>query len=106
MPRTSRSSDTLFATRIDLPETTRGQLAELLNRRLADAIDLQTQCKQATERSFIALHRLLDEVHEEAEYAGLLAERVVHPSCAARPAKWRNRNWTSTRSRSPRERIT
>jgi len=89
MPRTSPSSDTLFATRNDLPESVRGQLAELLNRRLADAIDLQTQSKQAhwnvKGASFIALHRLFDEVHEAVtEYADLLAERIVQLGGIAR----------------------
>jgi starvation-inducible DNA-binding protein len=75
-PRTS------FPTRINLPESSRTQLAELLNRRLADAVDLQTQCKQAHWNvkgpSFIALHKLFDEIHEAiTEYADLLAERIV-----------------------------
>jgi starvation-inducible DNA-binding protein len=75
-PRTS------FPTRINLPESSRTQLAELLNRRLADAVDLQTQCKQAHWNvkgpSFIALHKLFDETHEAiTEYADLLAERIV-----------------------------
>jgi len=55
---------------------------ELLNQRLADCIDLQTQCKQAHWNvkgpSFIALHKLFDEINEEVEgYVDLLAERVV-----------------------------
>jgi len=54
----------------------------LLNQRLADCIDLQTQCKQAHWNvkgpSFIALHKLFDEINEEVEnYVDLLAERVV-----------------------------
>jgi starvation-inducible DNA-binding protein len=71
-----------YETMNDLPEDVRGQVIELLNRRLADAIDLQTQSKQAHWNvkgpQFIALHKLFDEVNGAvAEYADLLAERVV-----------------------------
>ena len=76
------ATDTLFATRNDLKESSRAQIVELLNRRLADAVDLQTQCKQAHWNvkgpAFIALHRLFDEVHAGiTEHADLLAERIV-----------------------------
>ena len=76
------SAEKLYATRNDLAESSRAQVAELLNRRLADAIDLQTQCKQAHWNvkgpSFIGLHKLFDEVYEDVEtYVDLLAERVV-----------------------------
>ncbi|MES1927519.1 hypothetical protein [Salinisphaera sp. T31B1] len=37
----------LYRTKNDLPPATRAQVADLLNQRLADCIDLQTQCKQA-----------------------------------------------------------
>jgi starvation-inducible DNA-binding protein len=65
-----------------LPEATRERVAELLNKRLADCIDLQTQCKQAHWNvkgpSFIALHKLFDDVNEDVEeYVDLIAERVV-----------------------------
>jgi starvation-inducible DNA-binding protein len=71
-----------FATRNNLSESTRSQVAALLNRRLADAVDLQTQCKQAHWNvkgpSFIALHKLFDEIHASVtEYSDLLAERIV-----------------------------
>ena len=77
-PETSR----LFPTKNDLPEATRVRVADLLNKRLADCIDLQTQCKQAHWNvkgpSFIALHKLFDEINEDVEaYVDLLAERVV-----------------------------
>src|SRR5947199_6441918 len=66
----------------DIPESTRGQVIDLLNQRLADAIDLQLQTKQAHWNvkgpQFIALHKLFDEVHDAVEeYVDLLAERVV-----------------------------
>jgi starvation-inducible DNA-binding protein len=72
----------LYATKNDLPEAARREAVELLNQRLADAIDLQTQCKQAHWNvkgpSFIALHKLFDEVNEAVEeYVDLLAERIV-----------------------------
>jgi starvation-inducible DNA-binding protein len=72
----------MHATRNDLPEATRSKAVELLNARLADAIDLQTQCKQAHWNvkgpSFIALHELFDEVNEDVEdYIDLIAERAV-----------------------------
>jgi starvation-inducible DNA-binding protein len=72
----------LFATKNDLSPSTRVQVCELLNQRLADCIDLQTQCKQAHWNvkgpSFIALHKLFDEVNEDVEeYVDLLAERII-----------------------------
>jgi starvation-inducible DNA-binding protein len=72
----------LFPTKNDLPEATRSRIADLLNQRLADCIDLQTQCKQAhwnvKGQSFIGLHKLFDDVNEDVEgYVDLLAERVV-----------------------------
>jgi starvation-inducible DNA-binding protein len=72
----------IYSTKNDLPEVSRVQAIGLLNQRLADAIDLQTQCKQAHWNvkgpAFIALHKLFDEVNEAVEeYVDLLAERVV-----------------------------
>jgi starvation-inducible DNA-binding protein len=71
-----------FETKNDLPPNVRTKAAELLNQRLADCIDLQTQCKQAHWNvkgpNFIALHKLFDEINEAVEeYVDLLAERVV-----------------------------
>ena len=72
----------LYRTKNDLPASTRLQVTALLNQRLADCIDLQTQCKQAHWNvkgpNFIALHELFDEINEEVEdYVDLIAERVV-----------------------------
>src|SRR5256885_964284 len=66
----------------DLPENVRSQVSDLLNNRLAEAIDLQTQVKQAHWNvkgpQFIALHKLFDEINDAVvEYVDLLAERVV-----------------------------
>ena len=72
----------MHPTRNDLPEATRSKIVERLNQRLADAIDLQTQCKQAHWNvkgpHFIALHELFDKLNDEVvEYVDLLAERVT-----------------------------
>ncbi len=72
----------MHPTKNDLPEKTRTRVAELLNARLADAIDLMLRAKQAHWNvkgpNFIALHELFDKVNEESEeYVDLIAERVV-----------------------------
>ena len=72
----------LYPTKNDLPEASRREVVGLLNQRLADCIDLQTQSKQAHWNvkgpAFIALHKLFDEINGAvAEYADLLAERIV-----------------------------
>ena len=72
----------MYTTKNDLPEQTRTRIIELLNARLADAIDLQTQMKQAHWNvkgpNFIALHELFDKINEDVEdYVDLVAERVV-----------------------------
>ena len=72
----------MFPTKNDLSEAIRSKVVDLLNARLADAIDLQTQCKQAhwnvKGANFIALHKLFDEVNEDVEeYVDLIAERAV-----------------------------
>jgi starvation-inducible DNA-binding protein len=72
----------MYQTKNDLPAQTRSKVIELLNMRLADAIDLQTQAKQAHWNvkgpSFIALHELFDKVNEDVEdYVDDIAERAV-----------------------------
>jgi starvation-inducible DNA-binding protein len=72
----------MFKTKNDIPETTRVKVVELLNARLADCIDLQTQTKQAHWNvkgpNFIALHELFDKVNEAVEdYVDDIAERAV-----------------------------
>ena len=72
----------MFKTKNDLSEATRVKAVELLNARLADCIDLQTQTKQAHWNvkgpNFIALHELFDKVNEEVEdYVDDIAERAV-----------------------------
>ena len=72
----------MFKTKNDLPEATRVKAVELLNARLADCIDLQTQTKQAHWNvkgpNFITLHELFDKINEEVEdYVDDIAERAV-----------------------------
>ena len=72
----------MFKTKNDIPETTRVKVVELLNARLADCIDLQTQTKQAHWNvkgpTFIALHELFDQINEDVEdYVDDIAERAV-----------------------------
>jgi starvation-inducible DNA-binding protein len=79
---TTTTAPRLFPTKNDLPEASRLEAVGLLNQRLADATDLQTQCKQAHWNvkgpSFIALHKLFDEIYEAVgEHVDLIAERVV-----------------------------
>lgn len=72
----------MFKTKNDLAEAVRVKAITLLNARLADSIDLQTQTKQAHWNvkgpSFIALHKLFDEINSDVEdYVDEIAERVV-----------------------------
>ena len=79
----------LHSTKNDLAETVRSQAIELLNSRLADCIDLQTQTKQAhwnaRGANFIALHKLFDEINESVEgFSDTIAERAVQLGGTAR----------------------
>jgi starvation-inducible DNA-binding protein len=72
----------MFKTKNDLAEATRVKVVELLNARLADCIDLQTQTKQAHWNvkgpNFIGLHELFDKVNGAVEeYVDEIAERAV-----------------------------
>jgi len=72
----------MYPTKNDLPESIRAKVIETLNLRLADAIALQTQAKQAHWNvkgpHFIGLHKLFDEVSDAIlEYIDLIAERAV-----------------------------
>lgn len=72
----------LFSTSVSLSEKSRLDLIDLLNARLADAIDLKTQTKQAHWNirgpHFIQLHELFDELATHADDAAdLLAERAT-----------------------------
>jgi starvation-inducible DNA-binding protein len=72
----------MFKTKNDIPEATRVKVVELLNARLADCIDLQTQTKQAHWNvkgpHFIGLHELFDKINEDVEdYVDDIAERAI-----------------------------
>jgi starvation-inducible DNA-binding protein len=72
----------MYPTKNDLAEAIRAKVIELCNARLADAVDLQTQMKQAHWNvkgpSFFQLHELFDKINEDVEeYVDELAERVV-----------------------------
>jgi starvation-inducible DNA-binding protein len=76
------------STKNDLPAPVRKRLAAILNARLADAIDLQLQAKQAHWNvkgpQFIALHALFDQVASGALAAvDLIAERAVQLGATA-----------------------
>lgn len=72
----------MHKTRIDLPESARTTIIQLLNDRLADVLDLKLQAKQAHWNvkgpSFIALHELFDDIAESLEgQSDTIAERVT-----------------------------
>jgi len=72
----------MYETENDIPEQRRSELNVLMNQRLADAVDLQMQMKQAHWNvkgpHFIGLHELFDQIDEAVEgYVDLVAERIV-----------------------------
>jgi starvation-inducible DNA-binding protein len=72
----------MHRTRIDLAAKTRTRMIGLLNARLADAIDLQLQAKQAHWNvkgpNFIALHELFDQLATGLDgHVDELAERIT-----------------------------
>ena len=76
------TAPTMYETENDLPKADRVELNALINQRLADALDLQAQLKQAHWNvkgpHFIGLHELFDEIAEDVEkYVDMIAERVV-----------------------------
>jgi len=72
----------MHKTKIDIPENTRKAAIELLQARLADAVDLATQVKQAHWNvkgpNFIGLHELFDKVADEVRaHTDEIAERIT-----------------------------
>jgi starvation-inducible DNA-binding protein len=72
----------MYKTKIDLSEKTRRNVIVILNDRLSDAIDLQSQVKQAHWNvkgpHFIALHELFDKISDALlEQIDEIAERVT-----------------------------
>jgi starvation-inducible DNA-binding protein len=79
---TKRASVRSFTTSVDLPAADRTKINRVLNQHLADAFDLMSQVKQAhwnvKGSDFWQLHKLFDEVAEQAEdWVDELAERVT-----------------------------
>ncbi len=72
----------LHETKNDIAKATREKIIAILNQRLADAIDLKTQTKQAhwnvKGMNFIALHELFDQVATAVEeHTDTIAERIT-----------------------------
>jgi len=72
----------MYETENDISQNRRSELNALMNQRLADAVDLQMQMKQAHWNvkgpHFIGLHELFDKIYEEVEsYVDMIAERIV-----------------------------
>ncbi len=79
----------MYQTHNDLPAATREKMIELLNARLADAVDLRTRIKTAHWNlkgwSFIGLHELCDDIAEAVDdYADLIGERTAQLGGIAR----------------------
>jgi starvation-inducible DNA-binding protein len=72
----------MYKTKIDLSEKVRRNVVVILNDRLAEAIDLQSQAKQAHWNvkgpHFIALHELFDKISDVVlEQVDEIAERIT-----------------------------
>jgi starvation-inducible DNA-binding protein len=81
-PGSSKSDERLFESKVNIPGDNRRPLIELLNARLADTIDMQTQAKFAhwnvKGEDFYQLHLLFDSIAEHLEEAvDLIAERIT-----------------------------
>jgi starvation-inducible DNA-binding protein len=83
-PSTKNTVDApkMYETENDISRERRSELITLINQRLADAVDLQMQMKQAHWNvkgpHFIGLHELFDQVDEAVEsYVDLIAERIM-----------------------------
>jgi starvation-inducible DNA-binding protein len=71
-----------FKTGVDIPAGDRAKVNGILNQQLADSLDFMSQAKQAhwnvKGKDFYQLHKLFDELAEEAvEWIDLVAERVT-----------------------------
>jgi starvation-inducible DNA-binding protein len=78
----TKTSSRTFNTSVKLTESTRQQIIDILNDRLADTIDLKTQAKQAHWNvkgpEFFQLHELFDSIAGHLDdQADLIAERVT-----------------------------
>jgi starvation-inducible DNA-binding protein len=78
----STAASKMYETENDISQKRRLELNALMNQRLADALDLQSQLKQAHWNvkgpHFIGLHELFDQIDEAVEsYVDMIAERIV-----------------------------
>ena len=94
----------MIESKISISDNNRRKLVELLNARLADTIDMQTQMKFAhwnvKGENFYQLHLLFDTIAERMEDAvDLIAERITAPG---RPGK---RHGTTSRVSLKPERV-
>src|SRR5579872_3039242 len=81
-PGETKSDERQFKSKVNVPENNRRALIDLLNARLVDTIDMQTQAKFAhwnvKGEDFYQLHLLFDSIAEHVEDAvDLIAERVT-----------------------------
>lgn len=72
----------MYTSHIDLNDHTRKGAISLLQARLSDALDLETQTKQAhwnvRGRDFMQLHEFFDSIHDQVEeFVDTLAERIT-----------------------------
>lgn len=72
----------VYTSRLDIPEHLRKAAIRLLQARLSDALDLESQMKQAHWNvrgpNFFPLHQLFDAAHGEVEeFVDTLAERIA-----------------------------
>lgn len=82
MSAVAKDGPKLYRTGNDLSKDTRVKVIALLNTRLADAVDLHMQMKQAHWNvkgpNFIGLHELFDKIHAATgKYVDEIAERAV-----------------------------
>ena len=101
-----KAAPQMYETENDISKSRRTELNALMNQRLADAVDLQMQMKQAHWNvkgpSFIGLHELFDKVDEAVEsYVDMIAERIVQLGGIAegtvRVSAARSRGWKNIR---------
>lgn len=79
---TKQAATHLYTTRIDIPESTRNKVIQMLNESLAGCLDIWTQAKQAhwnvKGKDFYQLHLLFDDVAEALyEPIDMIAERIT-----------------------------
>src|ERR1041385_4044308 len=82
MNTTLTEAPNIYETENDISQKRRSELNALMNQRLADAVDLQMQMKQAHWNvkgpSFIGLHELFDKADEAVEsYVDMIDERIL-----------------------------